>query len=321
MNLLESVGREVQMMRAFAGMILLALLSGPVCAQSTAIPPTFEAADVHISPHRTFPDFQGGILHGDRYVLKQATMVDLIAAAYGVDVSNVQGGPIWLETDRFDITAKVPSTTPAATAKLMLRSLLQDLFKLVIHTWSKPMPAFVLTTGKGKPKLKEAEGSGDADCKYQDQHPAPDTIPSIVFSCHHTTMEEFARNVHEWAGGYLTDPVVDSTGLKGSWDFDIKWTPKMLLQKAGPDGISIFDAVDQQLGLKLERQTAPRPVLIVDSVNQKPASNLPDLEKVLPSLPPPQFDVAVISATRSHYGEHRAEALCGRRDLVCDRWR
>jgi uncharacterized protein (TIGR03435 family) len=60
----------------------------------------------------------------------------------------------------------------------------------------------------------------------------------------------------------------------------------MLLPKAGPDGISIFDAVDKQLGLKLERQTAPRPVLIVDSVNQKPTPNLPGLEKILPSPPP-----------------------------------
>ena len=134
--------------------------------------------------------------------------------------------------------------------------------------------------------MTEAEGSGDADCKYVDQKPAPGTVPSIVFSCHHTTMEEFARNVHEWAGGYLTDPVVDSTGLKGSWDFDIKWTPKRLLQKAGPDGISIFDAVDKQLGLKLERQTAPRPVLIVDSVNQQPTPNLPEPGKILPPPAP-----------------------------------
>jgi uncharacterized protein (TIGR03435 family) len=286
------------MMRAFAGIILLAVFSGPVCAQSTAIPPTFEAADVHVSPHRTFPFFEGGTVRGDRYVLRQATMVDLIATAYGVDAGNVQEGPIWLETDRFDITAKVPTTTSPAAAKLMLRSLLQDRFKLAMHNGSKPMPAFALTAGKGKPKLKEAEGSGDADCKYVAQNPAPGTVPSIVFSCHHTTMEEFARNVHQWAGGYLTDPVVDSTGLKGSWDFDIKWTPKGLLQKAGADGISIFDAVDQQLGLKLERQTAPRPVLIVDSVDQRPTPNLPDLAKILPSPPPPQFDVAVIKPAK-----------------------
>jgi uncharacterized protein (TIGR03435 family) len=52
---------------------------------------------------------EGGFLRGDRYILRQATMVDLIAAAYGMDASNVQGGPIWLETDRFDITAKAPA--------------------------------------------------------------------------------------------------------------------------------------------------------------------------------------------------------------------
>jgi uncharacterized protein (TIGR03435 family) len=112
-------------------------------------------------------------------------------------------------------------------------------------------------------------------------------------------MEEFARNLHNWAGGYLTDPVVDSTGLKGSWDFDIRWTPRQVLQNAGPAGISIFDAVDKQLGLKLERETAPQPVLIVDSVNEKPTPNAPGLERILPPLPPPQFDVAVITPSKA----------------------
>jgi uncharacterized protein (TIGR03435 family) len=249
-----------------------------------------------VSPHHAIAFMDGGYLRGDRYVLRQATMVDLISTAYGLDASNVQGGPIWLETDRFDVIGKASPTTSPATLKLMLRSLLADRFKLVTHTGSAPMPAFVLTAEKGPPKMKQAEDSGDGDCKYQEppQSPSPGTVPSIVFSCHHTTMEEFAKNLHNWAGNYLSDPVVDGTGLKGSWDFDIKWTPQQLLQKAGADGISIFDAVDKELGLKLERQTAPRPVLIVDSVNQKPTANPPGLEKSLPSPPPPQFDVAVI---------------------------
>src|SRR5580658_5429709 len=178
------------MERAFAGMILVALLCAAAFTQSTASPPAFEVADVHASPYRRFPDMDQGSLQGDRYVLRQATMVDLIATAYGVDGSNVQGGPPWLETDRFEVTAKVPAATTPATAKLMLRSLLQDRFQLVIHDGSKPMPAFVLTIGKGKPKMTEAEGSGDADCKYVDQKPAPGAVQSIVFSCHHTTMEE-----------------------------------------------------------------------------------------------------------------------------------
>jgi uncharacterized protein (TIGR03435 family) len=286
-------------MRAIAGIILSSLLCNAAFAQSTDTAPTFEVADVHISPHRQFPFMDGGYLRGDRYVLRQATMVDLVSTAYGLDASNVQGGPIWLETDRFDVIAKAPPTTSPATLKLMLRSLLADRFKLVTHTGSAPMPAFVLSAGKGPPKMTQAEDSGDADCKYTGpQNPAPDTVRSVVFSCHHTTMEELAKNLHNWAGNYLTDPVVDATGLKGSWDFDIKWTPKPLLQKAGADGISIFDAVDKQLGLKLERQTAPRPVLVVDSVNQKPTNNSPDLEKTLPSPPPPKFDVAVIKPSK-----------------------
>jgi uncharacterized protein (TIGR03435 family) len=293
------------MMRASASMILLAVLSGPVFAQSHDTsndkPPAFEAADVHVSPYRRMPFMNGNVLRGDRYVLHQATMVDLIATAYGVDASTVQGGPIWLESDRFEVIAKAPATTPPATVKLMLRSLLADRFKLVLHNGSQPLPAFVLTTGKGAPKLKPAEASGDGDCKFQEppQNPTPAALPSIAFSCHHMTMEEFARNLHNWTGGYLTDPIVDSTGLKGSWDFDIKWTPPQMLQNAGSAGISIFDAVDKQLGLKLERQTAPRPVLIVDSVNQKPTPNPPGLEKILPSPPPPQFDVAVITPSKA----------------------
>jgi uncharacterized protein (TIGR03435 family) len=304
------------MLRAFPGMILVALLCGPAFPQSTGSPPAFEVADVHASPRRTFPFMDGGFLRGDRYVLRQATMVDLIATAYGVDESTVQGGPIWLETDRYDVIAKAPAATSPATLKLMLRSLLADRFKLVVHTGDKPQPAYVLTVGKGKPKLKESDGSGEADCKYQDppENAAPDVVRQIVFSCHHSTMEAFARNVHDWAGGYLTYPVVDSTGLKGSWDFDIKWTPRGLLQKAGADGISIFDAVDKELGLKLELQTAPRPVLIVDSVNQKPTANPPGLEKILPTPPPAQFDVAVIKPSKST-GEFRGRINGGQVDV------
>jgi uncharacterized protein (TIGR03435 family) len=293
------------MIRASASMILLAVLSGPVPAQSHDTsndkPPAFDAADVHVSPFRRVPFMIGNVLRGDRYVLHQATMVDLIATAYGVDASTVQGGPIWLESDRFEVIAKAPATTPPATVNLMLQSLLSDRFKLVFHNGSQPLPTFALTIGKAPPKLKPAEASGDGDCRFQEppQNPTPGTLPSIAFSCHHTTMEEFARNLHNWAGGYLTDPVVDSTGLKGSWDFDIKWTPRQVLQNAGPVGISIFDAVDKQLGLKLEHLTAPRPVLIVDSVNEKPTPNAPGLEKILPSLPPPQFDVAVITPSKS----------------------
>ena len=113
------------------------------------------------------PFMQGGILMGDRYQLRQANMVDLIRTAYGVDADNVLGGPSWLELDRFDVIAKTPPATPPETLKLMLQALLADRFKLVVHKDSKPFDAFVLSVGKGKPKLKEADGSGEPGCQSQ----------------------------------------------------------------------------------------------------------------------------------------------------------
>lgn len=295
-------------MQTFAGITLLSLLFTPLSAQSPSTPPTstlaaatFEIADVHTSPPRRFPFVEGGTtLRGDRLVFHEATMVELIAAAYGIDPSLVQAGPAWLETDRFEVRAKAPPTTPKDTVKLMLQSLLADRFKLVVHNGTAPLPAYVLTVGKDKPKLKEADDSAKSDCQYQEppKDRAPGSIPFIAFVCHNTTMDTLATNLHDWAGGYLTEPVVDSTGLKGAYDFDIKWTGRGQLQRAGPDGISIFDAVDKQLGLKLELQTAPRAVLIVDSVNQKPTPNRPDLEKILPTPPPAQFEVATIKPSK-----------------------
>ena len=284
------------MKRTLAGLALFALLNAPAFAQSSGTPPqAFEIADVHPSPHRTFPFFDGGALHGDRYLFHQATMLDLIATAYGLDPENVQEGPIWLETDRFDIVAKVAPETPKATLKLMLQSLLTERFHLVAHTGSKAMPAYVLTVAKDKPKL--TEGSGDPGCKYQPppQGQPAGTIPAIAFACQNVTMETFAQDLHQWGGdGTLNKPVIDSTGLQGGWNFDIKWTPKGRLAQAGADGVSLLDAVDKQLGLKLELQTAPRPVLLVDRVDEKPTANSPDVAKILPPPPPPQFDVATI---------------------------
>ncbi len=272
-------------MRPFAGMILITLLSCAAFAQSTNAPPAFEAADVHPSPTRTFPDFDANFFGSDRYIVRQATIVDLIATAYGLDQSYVQGGPTWLEMDRFDIIAKAPATTPPATVKLMLQSLLADRFKLVVHKGDKPLPAFVLTAPKGKLKLKESDGSGEPDCKDEEppHKPAPDEVRQIVLSCRHYTMEVLAKNLQDW--GDLINPVVDSTGLQGSYDFEIKWTPQRSVSKAGTDAISIFDAVDKQLGLKLELQTAPRPVLIVDSVNRNRPPIYPASKKFSPRHP------------------------------------
>jgi uncharacterized protein (TIGR03435 family) len=87
----------------------------------------------------------------------------------------------------------------------------------------------------------------------------------------------------------VNDPVFDSTGLKGAWDFEIKWTPQVYLRLAESDGITLFDAVDKQLALKLEPQTVPLPVIVVDHASEKPTANASGVA----SLPPaPEFEVA-----------------------------
>jgi uncharacterized protein (TIGR03435 family) len=95
-------------------------------------------------------------------------------------------------------------------------------------------------------------------------------------------------------GTYLPDPVVNQTGLEGEWDFELKWTPRNRLAQAGSDAITLFDAVDKQLGLELKPQKAPLNVLIVESVNETPTPNEPGVAEKIPPAPPAEFEVATI---------------------------
>jgi uncharacterized protein (TIGR03435 family) len=282
------------MIRAIACLILSGLLSLAAFGQTTGDGPAFDVADVHVSAKTANPQMNGGGLRGGRYSVQRATMLDLIALAYGVEGDKVLGGPSWLETDRFDIIATAPASTTAETVRQMLQNLLTDRFKLKLHKDTKSVPSFVLSLGKGKHKLKESEGPGNTGCQGQPQTPEPGVIPLNVVSCRNLTTEAIAQTLRQIAGGYVTAPVVDSTGLKGAWDFDIKWTGRGQLAAAGADGISIFDAVDKQLGLKLEPSKVDTSVYIVDSVNEKPTDNAPGVITKLPAAPPAEFEVADI---------------------------
>jgi uncharacterized protein (TIGR03435 family) len=295
-------------MRAFVSIGLLALLSGAAFGQSADTPPNFEIADVHVRPHSSNPFMTGGILRGSRYEVRKATMVDLVSLAYGVDGDKVLSGPSWLETDRFDVIAKAPPSTSPEAAKLMLQTLLADRFKLVIHMDSKPLPAFALTVGKRKLALKPADSSGNG-CQPPAQPPAPQPggFPIQIAECHNLTMDTLAQLLPQMANAYLTNPVKNMTGLEGSWDFEIRWTARGLLQQAGADGVTIFDAMDR-LGLKLEPQKLPFPVIVVDSVNQKPTDNPPGVITSLPPAPPAEFDVAEIKLTDPEFKGIRFDA-------------
>src|SRR5580658_871847 len=188
------------------------LLAGSAWAKENAVKalPKFVAADVHAAPYRTFPFANGGVLRGDRYVWHQATIVDLVSVAYGVNSEMVQGGPSWLERDRFEVIGLADPKTSKEDLKLMLQSLLAERFALVVHEGEKPMPAYVLTVGKdGKPKLDDSSG-GAEDCLPVDP-PQGAKDPPIDVKCHNQTMPDFASTLHSMAGGYLNKPVVDKT--------------------------------------------------------------------------------------------------------------
>lgn len=281
-------------MRVF---VFVAFLSGAAFGQPTD---RFEAADVHASP-RSSNNFnlfmRGPQTRAGRYEIRTATMVDLISTAYGVDGDKVFGGPNWLEMDRFDITATLPAGSTPDRQKAMLRALLADRYHLVAHPDTKPMSAYVMTAGR-RPLLKDADSAAQKGCqgKPRPQNAEPNAPNELA--CHGLTAAEIAENLHDMAGGYLKQPVVDATELKGTYDFDLRWTSRGQLAAAGADGISVFDAVEKQLGLKLTLQKSPLPVVVVESVDQSPTENAPDLGTILPGVAvPKEFEVALVKLT------------------------
>lgn len=292
--------------RFIATAVLTASLSMvPVPAQTTA---AFEIADVRVSPptvsyhERTM---SGGRLSRDGvFDLRRATMLDLIGIAWGVDAAKILGGPSWLDMDRFDVRAKAPAGATQAMVRPMLQALLADRFGLVLHNDTKPVPAWALTAGKN-PQLRQADGSGAATCKQEIQNAPPaspdasaSSMRTISFACHNMTMTELAVRLADMSEGYIDDDgvVADRTGLTGAWDFAFKFTLRSSIPAAGLPVVTLFDAVDKQLGLRLEPATVPMDVVVVDRVNRKPGANSPDVAKSFPALPA-EFEVASVKPT------------------------
>lgn len=291
-------------MRSFVALLLL--MAPTVFAQSTATSatepqPRFVIADVHAS--KTLPGYAGysTVLRDGLYISRDATMLNLIEAAYGVQEDSIAGGPGWITNDRFDVVAKIPEGTTAQTANLMLQSLLAERFGLVVRNENSPQPRYVLSAGK-VPRLKPATGAGDPACQRTQEAVAStgptgpgdfSQVPNIKLNCKNLTSALLANYLRGMAGDYLNHDVVDTTNLKGGWDFDLEWTSRYALAGKGADGISIFDAVDKQLGLKLELQNVPLPSLVIAKVNRRPSPNASDIAAAL-ALPVARFEVAAI---------------------------
>ena len=296
------------MLRTFTGVMLAGVLASPAFGQAPPANPAFEIANVQVSPPRMNPNalMSGGAIRNNVYEIRNASMVDLIRTAYSIEADKVLGGPSWLEIERFDVAAKVPAGTSVDTARLMLRTLLADRFKLAIKQETREMKAtWVLSQAPGGAKLLRAQSSGIApSCQGVPEG------PHVKGVCRNQTIAGFIELLPRVAGSYVGGTITDQTGLAGPWDFDIKFTNnKAQLSEQGRDGIPLFDALEQQLGLKLEQKTITTSGYLVEAVNRTPTANAPGIDKVLPPPAPPEFEVAEIKPSEPSNEAPRAQVL------------
>ncbi len=204
-----------------------------------------------------------------------------------MDADYIVGGPDWLDTHRFDVIATAAASSTPEMLKTMLQGMLKDRFQLRVHTDKKDAPVYAITVGK-KLQLKAADGSENSGCVQQSSNrtnvnppSSPGALPEpVTFACRNMTMAAFAKaltGVRETSGYLFNYPVLDRTGLKGAWNFSFKWSPRnaVLPGPAAGDAITIFDAFEKQLGLKLTLTKVPDPVVVIDNVKEPQVAESP----------------------------------------------
>jgi uncharacterized protein (TIGR03435 family) len=221
----------------------------------------FEVASIKISPPQP-PGVTSSRMSVDtgRLNYTNVTLKDVVGQAFKVQAYQISG-PDWIETERFDIAAKIPPGAARDQVPMMLQSLLAERFHLSIHREAKELPIYALDIAKNGPKLKAAESENGI------------TSNSNRTSWHlaaKVAMRRFAEFLSERMGR----PVLDQTGLKGSFEFMLDWAPDdVSAPNDGPAGPSIFTALQEQLGLKLRSTTGPVEMIIVDHSDKEPSDN------------------------------------------------
>lgn len=237
---------------------LLALYIAPLVL--IAASPEFEVATVKQSPPPQGALIQinlGRLLNG-RLTFDNASLADCLKYAYGI-VSDAQlAGPDWIKSKevRFDIVAQAPPATPRDQVELMLQNLLAERLNVVVHHEQKQLAYLALVVGKNGPKLRESKGPAQNSAARG--HIKATQMPMLSLA---TLLSRFERQT-----------VVDRTGLTGSFEFNLEWTPDDAI-KPDDSGPSLFTAVEEQLGLKLESRKGPLDVLVVDSAGKAPTDN------------------------------------------------
>jgi uncharacterized protein (TIGR03435 family) len=243
------------------------------------------------------PDQRGMFIRptpGGRLNITNMTLKELIVIAWNVQPYEISGGPPWLDSARYDITAKAENSFKEGELRRMLQSLLSDRFQLTIHRETKELPVYALTLarkdGKLGPGLTETK---EGACTPPDpSKPLPPPGPGVSAPCGGFMMQVRALKASSIPIGQITAPlsrflgrrVIDKTGLTGKYDINLEWTPdetqvaQMILPpdapkpSVDPAGPSIFTAVQEQLGLKLESQKGPVEIIVIDRA-EKPSEN------------------------------------------------
>ena len=203
---------------------------------------------------------------GGNLTVKNASLSYLVQEVYGVRVFQITGEPGWFNSDRFDISAKADSNANKEQMQAMAQRLLADRFQLKLHRVTKDFTVYLLIVGSKGSKLKDAADPGD---------PANSGIRLrgtgyLTGMAASTGQLAVALSDMRLNGQALLDrPVLDRTGLKGVYDFGLRWAPDGVPDSDYP---SIFTAVQEQLGLKLDQQRASIEAIVIDSVS-RPSAN------------------------------------------------
>jgi uncharacterized protein (TIGR03435 family) len=250
------------MARRVLTVAILTLLAGLGQAQSR---PEFEVASVKMVDNSTLGDsinMNIGTVRGERVTFGNATLMDCIRFAYDMPSDAQITGPDWIRSKQllYDIDAR---SLPGATREqqqVMLQSLLAERFKLVTHREQKVMSHFAMISAKNGPKLKSV---AEKPPEYQGttwggRIETILTMPSLAYLLSRFETER---------------PIIDQTGLKGLYEIKLNWATQQMQNTGNSPGPSLFTALDEQLGLKLEPRKGPVDVLVVESVEKVPTEN------------------------------------------------
>jgi uncharacterized protein (TIGR03435 family) len=246
-----------------------------VRAQVQAAPPQFEVASIR--PNKS-ADMGGTwrIAPGGRFTGENISLKFLLTTAYHLKESQISGTPGWIDSEKYDIVAKGEGNPTQDQMVAMLQGLLADRFQLRYHRAAKELPVYALVAAKGGIKLRESkEGScvvpGPGDAAVAPGQRVPNFCGTYFWGRNRVdgtriTMSQLIVALDS----QLDRPLIDKTGLSGVWDVHLVWNSD---DSANDDtGPSIYTALQEQLGLKLEATKGAVQILVIDHI-ERPSEN------------------------------------------------